>query len=288
MKTILFPTDFSKNANDALNYAIEVATLFHTELILFNSYPIPVYMADMPVDTMMNHALKTESENKLNALSSEIKKLHPEMKINCASNWGFASDEIVTAASDLCADLIIMGTKGASGLRKIFMGSNTASVISKAHCPVLAIPEGVNFKAVTSIAFASDCMEDELAVINRLYEWIEKFNSKLTLVHIEDGILSHNFEDTVVSRFKEKVGELYRLKNVEYSSIDAPDFVNGINKFLLEGSFDLLAMAHHSRNFIEQILSRSHATQLAYHLVIPLLMIPVEKNRFNDKYQFQN
>ena len=276
MKTILFPTDFSKNANDALNYAVEVAVLFHAELILFNSYPIPVYMSDIPVDAVMNHAIKTDSENKLKELSIEIKKTHPELKISCASNWGFASDEIVTAASDLCADIIIMGTKGASGFKKIFMGSNTASVISKAHCPVLAIPDGLNFKPATNIAFASDCMEDELPAINRMFEWIEKFNSKLTLIHIEDGILSHNFEDTVVSRFKEKVDELYRIKNVEYNCIDAPDFVNGINEFLIEGSFDLLAMAHHSRNFIEQLLNPSHAAKLAYHLVVPLLMIPVE------------
>lgn len=279
MKTILFPTDFSKNANDALKYAIEVAVCFHADLILFNSYPIPVYMADMPVDTVMNHAIKTDSENKLNALSNEIKNSNPDIKISCASNWGFASDEIVTAASDLCADLIIMGTKGASGLKKLLMGSNTASVISKAKCPVLAIPEGIQFSLITKIAFASDCMEEEFNALEKLNEWIEKFNSELTLIHIEDGILNHNFETTVVSRFKEKVNELYRIKKIEFENIDAPNFANGINEFLTEGSFDFLAMAHHSRNFISHLLNPSHATKLAYHLAAPLLVLPIDKIR---------
>lgn len=118
------------------------------------------------------------------------------------------------------------------------MGSNTASVISKAKCPVLAIPEGIQFSLITKIAFASDCMEEEFNALEKLNEWIEKFNSELTLIHIVDGILNHNFETTVVSRFKEKVNELYRIKKIEFENIDAPNFANGINEFLTEGSFD--------------------------------------------------
>ena len=276
MKTILFPTDFSNNARGALNFAIEIANIFQSEIILFNSYPIPVYAADLPIDMSVSQSIRTESESNLKKLAEELTTLHPNLKFTTASNWGFASDEIITAAKDLCADIIIMGTKGASGIKKILMGSNTSSVIAKAHCPILAIPEGINFTNFKNIAFATDCLDEELLAVEYLCSWIKKFNSNLTLIHVADGILNHSFESTIVLRFKEKIEENLLLKNVEYDSIDSPDFVKGITEFLLDGLFDLVVMAHHRHNFIEQLFNPSHAEKLSYKLALPLLMIPIE------------
>lgn len=279
MKTILFPTDFSANADSAINHAVSIARIFNAELILFNSYPIPVYVTDMPVDMQMNNAMKTESENKLTYLSNKLITAYPDLKVRCASNWGFASDEIVTAAADFKSDLIIMSTRGAGIIKKLFLGSNTAAVISKAHCPVLAIPAGTEYKPILNIVFASDCMDDEFEAIEKMNEWIEKFNASLTLLHIDDGILNHQFESTIVHAFKEKITARFKIKKIEFEHIDVPDFVSGLNEFLIDGSFDLLVMAHHSRNFINQLLNPSHTRSVAYNLVTPLLMIPIAKNQ---------
>src|ERR1051326_2237606 len=133
MKTILVPTDFSKNSLNAIDYAVALAKKENAKIILLNSYYFLPSSSDIPYPADIIQSLRTDSINKLNFLCEEISK-RKKIKCKMVSKFDLTVPAIIETATEKKAGLIVMGTKGASGLKEVLMGSNTASVIEKAKC----------------------------------------------------------------------------------------------------------------------------------------------------------
>ncbi|TAL60147.1 MAG: universal stress protein, partial [Bacteroidetes bacterium] len=131
MKTILVPTDFSKDASNAVRYATAIAKKEKAKIILLHAFHFTYISPDVPAQFAAEtiEAMKADSEHKLKLISSEIVK----SKIECEylNNEGFTLDVILKAIEKQKPDLVIMGTKGASGIKEVLIGSNTAKVIEK-------------------------------------------------------------------------------------------------------------------------------------------------------------
>jgi nucleotide-binding universal stress UspA family protein len=141
---ILCPTDFSRNAELALEYACYLAGQNHSELHLLHVLPditaamslygdLVFVMPDEWASTMEKHAnefLAKLPEQKSDAIGNIIR----------ATSQGETATEIVIYAGDKNIDLIVMGTHGKSNLAHILMGDTADKVLRKAHCPVMAIP----------------------------------------------------------------------------------------------------------------------------------------------------
>ncbi len=80
-----------------------------------------------------------------------------------------------------------MGTKGASGLRKYVLGSNTASVIEVSHVPVLAVPELGEFKSFKNVVYATD-LRNVQKELKTLIPYLEEFNSTVHLLHVTSSL----------------------------------------------------------------------------------------------------
>lgn len=144
LERILCPTDFSQNAELALEYASFIAGQNHSELHLLHVLPditaamslygdLVFVMPDEWVTTMEKHS----NEN--------LEKLPPQNSDSVSNiirhtSQGETATEIVNYADDNNIDLIIMGTHGKSDLAHILMGDTADKVLRKAHCPVMAIP----------------------------------------------------------------------------------------------------------------------------------------------------
>src|SRR5690554_2922224 len=117
MKNILYPTDFSENSSHALDYAVELARLFNAELVLFNSYELPYSRSNLLVS--MTERMQKDSEEGLNNLKESIlsNKEYSNIKVLIDSQSGSFVSLIPKVAERFKSDLIVMGTKGASGLK---------------------------------------------------------------------------------------------------------------------------------------------------------------------------
>ena len=161
MKTILFPTDFSDTAKNAFDYAIRIAEAIEGELLLLHTYRVPLdyHIPSNLLESMAEDEHKTVSKI-LDALIENYYKAHPEARTKVVMTplaiQGFTAEVIVKAAETHQADMIVMGTNGASGLEKIFLGSMTATVIEQTKCPVLAVPQKASFEGFKQLIYASD------------------------------------------------------------------------------------------------------------------------------------
>lgn len=143
IKKILCPTDFSENAEFALKYALAIAAMTKAEVELLRVVePIAYPQAYEPFDTQFNAAelameIEAAMKKELDERVASLKQKHPNVSSRLATGNPFL--EIIQAARDGDADLIVMGTHGRTGLAHVLMGSVAEKVVRKSPCPVLTV-----------------------------------------------------------------------------------------------------------------------------------------------------
>ncbi len=275
MKTFLLPTDFSENASHAIRYAMALNQKMKARVILFHSYVIPVYATDIPVIVPQDAELKKISEEALELLHKRLQKEFPEMDIVSDVQQGYPEDEIVSAARTHHADMVIMGTQGASGLREALVGTITAAVMAHAPCPVMAVPIECEFSPYKRIVFATNYAEGDFQYVEQVLDFARPFASELVLLHISSGEFERTIEFDAIERFKERISEDSKYKNVQFKLLESVDVYKGMNLYLDEIKADLVAMTMRKRSFIQKIFQRSITQKMAYHSHIPLIAFKV-------------
>ncbi|MDD5502863.1 MAG: universal stress protein [Candidatus Thermoplasmatota archaeon] len=143
-KRILVPTDGSENAKAAARQGIELAQLMGAPVVAIYVIDTSVY-ASIPPDALIldiSSILKKDAKAALDSVAKEAKK--KKVKVETIMREGSPSKEIVDFA--LPGDLIVMGTKGRTGLARLFLGSVAENVVHHARCPVLVIRETKEMK----------------------------------------------------------------------------------------------------------------------------------------------
>ena len=274
MTNILLPTDFSDNAWSAIVYALKLYREVECKFYFFHS-------TKMRVSTMSNFSnklLEAISENAMNELE-ELKQMAQTSNANANHEFKIIlsvldlNDAIEIAIDKYDIDLIVMGTKGATGAKEFFFGSNTIRIIKKMkHCPVLIIPDEYNFIEPKQIAFPTDFnrfySDKELRPLKNL---AELYNSKIMPVCI---LSKDKLSD--IQEYNMTMLEDY-LQNYNTSFHFMPNYAkkaDEINDFIKLLEIDILAMVNYKHSFIENILKEPIIKKLGFHPLIPFLVIP--------------
>ena len=187
MVNILVPTDFSQLSKSAVKYAIKIANRLGGNITVLHVMTMTRALRISMIEKIrsLDHDLIESAESELETM---IKTMSEQYKVKTAIKFevvrgSYFPSTLLREARRLHSGLIVMGTRGASGLTKAVMGSNTNSVIEVSHVPVLAVPEKADFKGFRNVVYASDLrnLEEELVVLIR---YIEKFGSTIHLIHI--------------------------------------------------------------------------------------------------------
>ncbi|HMQ68430.1 MAG TPA: universal stress protein [Ignavibacteria bacterium] len=278
MKNILFPTDFSPNADNALNYAVEITRKIKGNLILFHAYSVQLIDPNMPAEIYLSAYQEEEKSAKenLDALCRKLIESNKGADGSCLFNidtivsQGLVVDEVLALSDDFKIDLIIMGTHGASGITELILGSNTASVIEKATVPVLAIPHNINYKDIEHIVYAYDDIKSGLPKLSRLLDLAKIYESNITLLHIIES--EKDIADVNRKEF-EKIKESTDYGKIELELVKEENILEGINDYVNSNDVDILAMTIKKRSLFDKIFSRSLTKKMAYHTKIPLLAL---------------
>jgi len=273
IKTILVPTDFSKNANNAFNYAIEIAKKSKAKIILLHAYDLSFSSPDIPYQYVVEQAaaVETIAKKKLNTLCGKLKS---SRTVSCEyiNREALAVDLILAAIKDRKVDLVVMGTQGASGLKEVFWGSTTGRVIGKATCPVIAVPEKAKFTGFKNITFSSDYHASDIVVLKKLIELSKIFKSKIKVIHVSDVELTNDAGKLLMSKFRDKVVKRLAFKGISYEIIFGSDTEKALEDYLKLKTTNILAVSTRHRSLIERVFGTSITKKLSYHTKTPLLV----------------
>lgn len=272
MNNILFPTDFSDNANNALAYALELAKDTGAKLHILNSYELPYSHSGMMVS--ITDILKKDSEEGIEKTVKSIKENpnYANVELMTSSFLGSAINVITNYSTDNNIDLVVMGTKGASGLKEVLVGSNAQGVIQHSEVAVLAIPEEASFKAPVKIAYAADLQEIEnTSIFNALLDMAKQYKSEIYIVNVADRGEELNSTEEAIEGVK--LDHVFEGLSHSFYFESNENIIAGINKFAVEKDCDVVAILARKHGFFEKIFHKSVTNELAFHAKKPLFVI---------------
>lgn len=272
MKTILFPTDFSSNANRALEYAVEIASLTGATLNLLNIYT-PIVSKDNVYSALITDEIadaKREAHEKLTVITDTIANEYPSVNSNAMVNVGEPVQEILNLAEAAKVDLIIMGTLGASNLSKMIFGSNTASIIEKSVCPVLAVPSGCTYRPPKRILFATNFSFNDLEGVKKLTLIAQAFDAEIILGYVDVSI-DEDTDETSMENFFNEAKAVTSYPKISYKVVSDHNVSMGLDNIIEDADIDLFALSTQKRTWFEKIANPSLTKKISHHTNIPLL-----------------
>lgn len=276
MKRILLPTDFSELSNNAIEYALSLFADEDCEFHILNVYRVP-YMTNEELlenDAQQLAIVETQlyeaSQRALKELVSRLKK-NKRHKFHTISDYNFFINSVKQNVEEKNIDLIVMGTKGATGAKEIFLGSNTGDVLMKTDCNVIAVPEYSVYKAPEEIVLPTDFkIKYEKSDLQPLVKLAKMNDSRIRVLHFsESDHLEPEQEGNkriLDSYFKEVKHSYHTLTNI--------DFEEALNCFTQSrGDIDMIAIISGHYNFFQRLFFRPKVMELSFHTKIPLFVL---------------
>ncbi len=274
MKTILVPTDFSKEAGYALDAAVNLAAKTGAQVLLLHVVEGFVQgsfatQGGGPEDISEDVFIKKLLDKGKNDLSKLVARGNlEEVNIITSIKLGNPFHHIARDILASEADLVIMGSKGASGYEEVIVGSNTERVVRHSKCPVITVKYPVDFNQVTDIVFAADFIETEDNVAAELKTLQNLLDAKLHLVKVDTP---GNFENsrTIKKRIHAFV-QKHHLENYTIEIYNESTEEDGIIYFAEDIDADMIALATHGRTGLIHLLSGSIAEDVVNHARRPV------------------
>ena len=241
MTRILLPTDFSANSWNALEYALR---FFKNENCTFYILHIgELKDSGVNSNSFAFSAKKTFSpiKEKINSFSIRVERLLVPQKhhLIVLHEYGSFIDIIRKTVYEKKINLIVMGTKGSSGIGTAIIGSNTGDVITKVICNVMVIPENAPLTKPKKIAFATDLSSTQEKNKEYLQDYLE-----------EIFVDTHNFHSVSNKNIKE-----------------------AILNFISDNQIEMLTMVAKNLNFFQQLLFDTTIEKLSFHTTIPIFVL---------------
>jgi nucleotide-binding universal stress UspA family protein len=273
MKTILVPTDFSSNAEHALNYALDIAIRLKAQVLLLHTYQVP-YDFEIQLPGIIEDMERKSAEGLSKTKSYAESKLgNNGGSVRTFSTMGDVVEVTIELAEKEKVDLVIMGTQGASGLKRVLVGSNTASLINKAPCPVLAVPADYKKGAITKIAYSTDYRQEDTKTIQKVADFASLFGASLAIMHV---IESDSFtEDLRFRGYRDLIREKVPYAQLTFHKLLADSVYEGVDNFIKTEQPSIMVTATYRRSLLSSILEPSITKRMAYYTEIPLLAVNV-------------
>lgn len=286
MKKILMPTDFSVPAENAAQYALQLAKVLKADLLLCNAYRVPEnapMAAQVAWPLLDSSEIKREVTNDLDAFvealsdkSSEADEYSPQL--TCESAEGSVCEVVADLVKKRSIDLVVMGMAGAGALTQVVLGSNSREMIEKADFPLLLVPYEAGFKKIRKIAFATDLNKSDLTPLQSLVDFATLLNAELVIVHITSKEVNPNDKlQHKIDAFFSEVASKVNFSRIKYEYVWNIDVDNGLEWISAQRNIDLVAMSHHRHNILYRIFGGSHTQKLSRHIKIPLMVFPAQE-----------
>ncbi|MEO8773722.1 MAG: universal stress protein [Gelidibacter sp.] len=278
MKNILLPTDFSDNSWNAITYALKffekTACTFYLLHVNALSY---IAANDSPYITDKNFVENTFAKPAKKQLKALLKRIATEFPVRqnhhffTLTDYNFFVESVRSHVLEKKIDMIVMGTKGASGLQKVMVGSNAADVIKKVKCPTLVVPEDATFVDLDEIAFPTDyLLTYGVDLLKPLYNILEVHDSSLQVVHITNKSEALNIEQ---QDNKDLLNEYFNKFRTKFYNLTNRNVEAAIECFVQSRDVKMMAMVAKNLNYFQRILFHNKIEEITYHTRIPFLVM---------------
>ncbi|MDO5974229.1 universal stress protein [Flavivirga jejuensis] len=276
MKKIIVPVDFSEHSEYALNTAAKLAKENDAELIALHMLEMSEVMLTTSGEQPQKiiYFLKLAEQRFEDFLKKDYLK---GIKVTPIVKHFKVFSEVNEIAKKYDADLIVMGSHGASGAKEFFIGSNTERVVRNAEIPVLVVKNNVSQVNFEVVAYACDFSEESIKAYLKAVKIFDKMDSKLYLVYVnlpnDKFKNSLEIERLAVNFFTKADGNLDRMNDVYYTSDYTVE--DGILNSSIKIGADLIAIPTHGRKGMAHFFQGSVGEDVANHSTLPVITFKI-------------
>jgi len=272
MKKILVPTDFSKYADYALEFAYCMASIFEAEVYIFHN-------------KTSGHKIWQQRVDRSNSINEnhETYKLLTDLTDTFSSNENSSLVEVIHKSGNLLKnvneiiaskdiDFIVMGSHGASGKRETFLGSNTQKVVHSVNVPVFVVKNSVKDYRIDKVIFASNFAPSEIKALTYALDFLKPFKPAIHLVEVNTpGFFTQPYAlaKSLMDDFKNLCSG-FECKTHFYKGNSVEAGVRHITKKL---DADLIIISNQNRHPLKRVFKGSNVEYLVNHSEVPVLSI---------------
>lgn len=275
MKKILVPTDFSQQAEYALKVAAQLAKKHDSEVHMLHMVELPMHQiiatsnySELPEAVFFMKIAHQKFEEATDKDYLEDLDLFENIKFN----------ETPDGVSNYCdennIDLIVMGSHGSSGIKEMFIGSNTEKVVRTSRVPVLVIKNDHKDFTVNDFVFASDFRKDNKGTYDQAVKIAKIWGSKLhlLLVNTAGNFITTAEAEKAMNDFIKDTHYKKRSFNV-YNDVTVE---KGILNFSKTINADLIGICTHGRQGIAHFFNGSISEDLVNHANRPVITFKIK------------
>lgn len=269
MKRILVPTDFSKQAENALKVAVQIAEKNNSEIYLIHSLEMPLH-----ISTSGSSGGKPESLLFIKLAEQHFEDLFEkpylqDLELHEVIGHGEVYNDINEVATSREIDLIVMGSHGISGFKEMFIGSNTEKVVRTANVPVLVIKNEHEDFDVSNFVFATDFSENSIESFKEAKKFADGLNVEMNLLYVNtpgNFITTEETKNKMKGFIESLNSDDFKLNIYNDTSVEV-----GILNFAKETNASLIGMSTHGRQGISHFFNGSISEDLVNHAKRPVI-----------------
>ncbi|WP_432410050.1 universal stress protein [Rasiella sp. SM2506] len=277
MKKILIPIDFSEHSEYALQVAATIARKHKASLVVLHMMGLSEAVLTKDESQEMFEAIyymKLAEKRFSEFLDKDyLKNIHVETTVQNYKEF----HEIQRVAKDFDTDLIVMGSHGATGLKEVFVGSNTEKVVRTSEIPVLVVKNRTNNFKMEKVVFACDFNMDFVEPFKNAWNFFKKIGAEFQVVFINTP------EKFLSNQQMQERAFAFML----HSGIDTTDVYdttayycdyrleNGIYNFSNEVEADLVVIPTHGRRGLAHYFSENVGEAIVNHSDLPIMTFKV-------------
>ncbi len=279
---VLIPTDYSQNAFNAVEYAMNLFEREFCEFFILNTYYLSGYSKDNllfpePSDDDRN-AVEVKSKANMEKLKVQMEHFqrNENHSIHYLTEFGSFYDLMKKTVQKEDIQLVIMGTQGQSDKKTVILGSNAVNIMEQIRtCPVFAIPSNVKFKDPNEIVFPTSFRTHyKNKELGTLVEISRLTNSPIRILHIQKGnSLSEAQKDN-----KELLEAILNPAVFTHHRLYDMNVNDGVRSFVQSRESEMIAFVNKKHNFFGSIFSNPMVKELGMHAKVPLLAMHDSRN----------
>lgn len=280
MKKIIIPTDFSKEANFALESAYPLAQKTGAKIVMLNviedphdySFNTMGIVGYTPEENIYIAQLIRKTGERMRSLVAD--PAFSGVAIEFDVKIGKTFDKITEMVNDHKPDLVVMGSGGSSGLDEVFVGSNAEKLSRYSKVPVITVKSKRDLVNIKNIVYATNLMEEQEFIMEDLKALQKFYNAKLHVLKVFEPIWVNDQE---VSERIQKFADYNKLENYTINTYKESDEAEGILAFAGKVGADLIAMATHPRKGLGVLLGGMISKNVINHTQIPVWTKSIRK-----------
>lgn len=264
MKSIVIPTDFSENSIQAIDFAVNKLGDNDCVYTLLYVYQIP--SGGQSGLFYLLEEMQKQADREMKELMETLTVRFAGKNFKTKVIQGDLADQSNGVANDCNADCVVMGTKGASGIKEVLIGSNTVALMNALKKPLYAIPEHHQSKSIKNLMVAFDGKPFDEKVANAIKAFALKHKLPIDFFHIRIK------EENPLQNWSE-VKKYFEDVKIQLIEKQANSFEEGLQK-ATEDKESLLVMIRHKQSFWERLFKLSDSRKALMHSKLPVLVIP--------------